>query len=309
MISELTNQNLIENRRSPQGLDSFWRVLSISPEQEEVHSSLVYGTCNNISSQPIKTDSASNETVTKIAPDLRTPEINESIRSKTEQHNNKETQIDFPEICHGFSSINKEEIRSEYLSIEVDLSALKSHVKCELSDMMRKMELLINGASSGYLCQSCENLKGNLSFLQKELLAKNKFMKSLLETQTATLNSLSNSTLKPVSLSSSLNCSVQNEEDIENKADKVKHKISQSEQMHEKNTSKLYIGNLNPSIKEIDLVELFELNTTKYLRETCSLNLPMNDKTGQSKGYAFASALKHACDELLQNMCVTSYSN
>ena len=31
MISELTNRNLIENRRTPQGLDSFRRILSISP--------------------------------------------------------------------------------------------------------------------------------------------------------------------------------------------------------------------------------------------------------------------------------------
>ena len=64
--------------------------------------------------------------------------------------------------------------------------------------------------------------------------------------------------------------------------------------------SKLYIGNLNFCIKENDLVELFGLNTTKYLRETCSLNMPMNDKTGQSKGYAFVSAPKHVCDELLK---------
>ena len=35
IISELTNQNLIENRRTPQGLGSFRRVLSISPEEEE----------------------------------------------------------------------------------------------------------------------------------------------------------------------------------------------------------------------------------------------------------------------------------
>ena len=68
MISELTNQNLIKNRRTPQGLDSFRRVLPISSEQEEVHS-----IWNNISSQPIEIDSVSNVTVPKIAPDLRTP--------------------------------------------------------------------------------------------------------------------------------------------------------------------------------------------------------------------------------------------
>ena len=64
--------------------------------------------------------------------------------------------------------------------------------------------------------------------------------------------------------------------------------------------SKLYIENVNPSIKEIDFVKLFGLNTTKYLRETCSLNMSMNDKAGLFKQYAFVSAPKHMCDELLQ---------
>ena len=76
------------------------------------------------------------------------------------------------------------------------------------------------------------------------------------------------------------------------KADKGKHKIKQSEQKQENNVSKLYVGNLNLAIKENDLVELFRLNTTKYLREMCSLNMSMNDKTRQSKGYAFVSAPK-----------------
>ena len=58
--------------------------------------------------------------------------------------------------------------------------------------MMRQMELLINDASNGFLEQSCENIKENLSFLQKEHLSKDKFIKSLLETQRAILNSLSN---------------------------------------------------------------------------------------------------------------------
>ena len=55
-------------------------------------------------------------------------------------------------------------------------------------------------------------MKENLSFLQKELLAKCEFIKSLLETQTAILNQLSYSKLK--SGSSSRNCSIQNEEEV-----------------------------------------------------------------------------------------------
>ena len=62
------------------------------------------------------------------------------------------------------------------------------------------------------------------------------------------------------------NCSIQNEEEnTDNKADKSKHEIKQSEQKQEKNVSKLYTGNLNLDIKENDLVELFGRNTTKYL--------------------------------------------
>ena len=111
-------------------------------------------------------------------------------------------------------------------------------------------------------------------------------------------------------MSSSLDCSVRNgEEDMENKADEDKHKISQSEQKQEKNASKLYIGNVNPSVKEIDLVELSSLNTTKYLREMCFLNMPMNGKTWQSKGYAFVSPPKHVFDELLKLNEVKFYSS
>ena len=77
MISELTNRNLIENRRTPQGLDSFGRILSISLEQEEVLLSPVHEKCNCISRQSMEIDSTSNETIPKIATDLPTPEINE----------------------------------------------------------------------------------------------------------------------------------------------------------------------------------------------------------------------------------------
>ena len=48
IISELTNRNLMVNRRTPQGLDSFRRIMSISPEQEEVLRSPVHGKCNHI---------------------------------------------------------------------------------------------------------------------------------------------------------------------------------------------------------------------------------------------------------------------
>ena len=96
---------------------------------------------------------------------------------------------------------------------------------------------------------------------------------------------------------------------MENKADEGKHKIKEPEQKQEKNVSKLYIGNLNLGIKENDLAELFGVITTKYLKETCSLNMPMNDKTGQPKGYAFVSSPKHVRDELLKLNEVKSHGS
>ena len=83
MISELTNRNLIENRMTPQGLDSFRRILSISLEQKEVLHSHVHEKCSYISRQSMGIDSVSNETISKIATDLRTPEINEKKQTKT----------------------------------------------------------------------------------------------------------------------------------------------------------------------------------------------------------------------------------
>ena len=88
----------------------------MSPKQEEVHNSLVQERCNNISSQPIENDSVSNETVSKIATDLRTPEMDKKRQSKTEQRNSKETQTD----CHSSSSINKGEILLKYVRIMIN---------------------------------------------------------------------------------------------------------------------------------------------------------------------------------------------
>ena len=93
------------------------------------------------------------------------------------------------------------------------------------------------------------------------------------------------------------------------KTDKDKYKIRQSEQNQEKNMSKLYIGNVSTSIKENDLVQRFGLNATRYLGQMCSLNMPMKSKTGHSKGYAFASTLKHVYDELLKLSEVKFYSS
>ena len=62
------------------------------------------------SPQPIEIDSASYETIPKIATELETPEINEKRQTKIEKCNSEETHTDFPEICHSSSFVSIEEI-------------------------------------------------------------------------------------------------------------------------------------------------------------------------------------------------------
>ena len=145
------------------------------------------------------------------------------------------------------------------------------------------MESLINSTSNGYLWQTCENMKKNLSFLQKELLVENEPIKSLLETQICNSQiSNSNSTSTPVSCHHHITVVFKMMKNIWKikQIKSIKHKVKQSKYKQKKNMSNLYMGSFNPSIKEINLVELLGLNTTKYLRETCSLNMPLNDNRG-----------------------------
>ena len=47
----------------------------------------------------------------------------------------------------------------------------------------------------------------------------------------------------------------------------------------------LIVKNLAPSVVLEDITELFGLNSTKYLRENCSIELPLNLKETNNKGY------------------------
>ena len=55
--------------------------------------------------------------------------------------------------CHISSFLNIEEILPKVLRVEADLSALKSHVKCELSDVMKKMQSVINVLLMGFFAK------------------------------------------------------------------------------------------------------------------------------------------------------------
>ena len=62
----------------------------------------------------------------------------------------------------------------------------------------------------------------------------------------------------------------------------------------------MYIANLRLDTKIDDLYKLFGLRSTKYLRETCKINVPVNQNTSKWKGFAFAFVPEHVQKELLK---------
>ena len=60
------------------------------------------------------------------------------------------------------------------------------------------------------------------------------------------------------------------------------------------------MGNLPEDITKQDVCELFGLDWTSYLRDTYSIDFPINNKTGKSKGFVFIRAPAHITYELIK---------
>ena len=131
------------------------------------------------------------------------------------------------------------------------------------------------------------------TFLQNELIRKDEIIKSIFETQTSILETVS----KPVE-----------KEKEEEKVSPTWNEIIEEIQWEKQSSGKkcenepkyIYIGNLSLDTKIDDLYELFGLRSTKYLRETCKINMPVNENTGKCKGFAFALVPEHVQKEILK---------
>ena len=62
----------------------------------------------------------------------------------------------------------------------------------------------------------------------------------------------------------------------------------------------IHVGNLPEDITKKNICELFGLNSTSYLRDTCAVDFPVNNKIGKFKGFAFIRAPAHISDELIK---------
>ena len=74
----------------------------------------------------------------------------------------------------------------------------------------------------------------------------------------------------------------------------------QQQQVKPKNQNRsIYAGNLHISVTENDLYDFFGLRCTKYLQETCKVDLALCKRTGKSSGYAFLNVPDHVYSEIV----------
>ena len=62
----------------------------------------------------------------------------------------------------------------------------------------------------------------------------------------------------------------------------------------------LFVGNLNKKVTEQDLIELFGLQTTYYLWNTCRVKFILCSKTNNSRTFAFVTGPEHVSNELVK---------
>ena len=85
--------------------------------------------------------------------------------------------------------------------------------------------------------------------------------------------------------------------DIDQHIQKQKY---QSSQRPKQKCKKICVGNLNPNVTEEDINELFGPKSTEYLCKNCSVAMPIDRNTRQSKGFTFLKVPPHISEELIK---------
>ena len=62
----------------------------------------------------------------------------------------------------------------------------------------------------------------------------------------------------------------------------------------------MHVGNLDENISEEDLHELFGLKSTKYLQDTCKVEVIKDKRKGISRKFLYGTASDHVSKELLK---------
>ena len=165
ILNELVKENVLVNKKT--SLGGSFRGINIP--QNLVNS--------------LHSDSCSNNELT----------ITESVNSEesTAGNNTPSTHADIQTTIStndNLSSLTKHSDKA-FMNMEVKFSALKDYIDCEIPILNSKVDLFIDLLKETITkiekreSNNIEILQENISFLQKELLAKNNLIKPLMETQ------------------------------------------------------------------------------------------------------------------------------
>ena len=153
------------------------------------------------------------------------------------------------------------------------------------------------------MTKTLDMFQQNISFLQNQLVSKDELIKSLMETQTTILETLSKNKQGNISEEKSINDHGDSDDDEHNLEfqQQREQRKDQKIQNVDNTPKRLYIGNMNRDVTEDELNNLLGLKSTKYLCRTCSIEMPMDKNTGMSKGFAFVTLPSHISDEVKKN--------
>jgi len=76
--------------------------------------------------------------------------------------------------------------------------------------------------------------------------------------------------------------------------------MSATEVEPEVTKKRIYVGNLGSNVATEDLVQLFGLGTTPFLKKTCCVEIATDKKTGKSKNFAIVTVPEHVHSELVK---------
>ena len=206
IITDLVKQNIIVNKKSTNGRDSFRRSTTdktsdIDNIQLQNEKGLKDNNKPNNSVQQrthsfIETDIHTLCSSQQLAPENSTDTT--SLNTITETFLSVPTDIQTPITARNLNDTSKFTQKS-MLKIEAQLSALKSYVDCELSMLTSKINAFSDSLKHALAnLQNRERNRANTDLLQpcitsleNELRSKDKIIQSLLETQNTLTNSLS----------------------------------------------------------------------------------------------------------------------
>ena len=235
--------------------------------------------------------STSDDTLTPTANDMHTPI----------------TKNDHASIC---ASI----VDEGFKKLELQIYELNKSVNSELALLNRRLDSFSDHfnklVNSSLPSQNEKSLEENISLLKKNLCMKEEIIKKLVETQNTVLNTISakynNQHSNTLNQSSSFLLSKNNlhqnphntkqlasqepqDPPIARPCSSQLQEISHTTQTHHQRPEQniamknIYVGNLSEDIIKQDICELFGLNSTSYLRDTCNVDFPLNKKTGKLK--------------------------